>query len=138
MVKSIMTIKQIKEKAKKNSELKTYFKDFDMILIDDRITLKTASKELGGHAVIMKKKNFPFPISLSGEKAKVKQRFLEAFETTFLMIGKGAEFALKCAKTESQTSRRIVANILATAIESVSFIIYYSKQKNNSVKEISI
>lgn len=133
-----MTIKQIKEKGKKNSELKAFFKDFDMLLIDDRITMKTASKELGGHAVIMKKKNFPFPISLSGDKVKIKQRFMEAIESTFMMIGKGSEFVLKCAKTESQPSKKIVKNIMASAIEAISLIIYYSKQKSTSVKEISI
>jgi len=68
-VTKVVTIKQIKEEAKKNSEVKKYLNRFDLVLIDDRISLVKAAKDLGGHTAFLRKKHFPFPVRITGVDA---------------------------------------------------------------------
>ena len=47
--------------------MKQALNDFDSILIDSRINLAKAAKELGGgQSVLMRKRKFPFPVKLHG------------------------------------------------------------------------
>ena len=53
--------------AQNKNMLKQSIDEFDLILIDARINLQKASKELGmGMKIFQRKKKFPFPVKISG------------------------------------------------------------------------
>lgn len=63
---AVFGLKEYHQVNNKN-KLKQSLNEFDVILIDSRINLAKAAKELGGGAaVLMRKRKFPFPVKLSG------------------------------------------------------------------------
>ena len=62
-MKTILEIK--KEFADKQSKKKSYLSKFDLVLLDDRLSLNGTASALGGHQIVLKKRHFPFPVKIA-------------------------------------------------------------------------
>lgn len=103
--------------SKNKNEIKKALNDFDLILIDSRVSVQKAAKELGvGMNILMRKKLFPFPVKIHGANytaKKIADNIKEACEgCTHALIGGGKEFSFKIAKTESLDVKESVKNVI--------------------------
>ena len=119
-----------------------------MILVDQRINLIKAAKELGGGMqVFMRKRRVPFPVKVSGQDFTQKQ--LESSikhsveECTHLLISGGREFTFGCSKTESFSTKEGVKNTLHAIYQSICILIFcqntnQQENKHNRVETITL
>lgn len=85
-------------------------------MIDDRLSLPTVAKELGGQETLIKKRHFPIPVKISSEDTLLfKKNITETFETVAILLNGSAEFIVKCARTESMKKKEIVKNVMNCA-----------------------
>ena len=67
-----------------------YLNKYDLILLDERVNLGKAMKDLGGAATLLRKKHFPFPIKITGvDAATVKASLNEIYSTVGMLMGGG-------------------------------------------------
>ncbi len=139
-VSEIKTISEIKKDNAKGNLIKKYLNKFDLVLVDDRLSLTTLASALGGHTIVMKKRHFPMPVKITDQDStQIKKNLVEAFETVGLLLSSGQEYIVKCAKTESMTKKEAVKNVINCALKATSLIMFsQSKVKHNNIKEISL
>lgn len=109
----VYSVKEFSEeiRAEKNNKnlLKHRLNEFDLLLIDARINIAKAAKELGtGVQGLVRKRLFPFPVKLAGEssgamtQSLLVERIRKTVEnSTHLLLQGGKVFTLALAKTES-------------------------------------
>ena len=69
-VKNVQTVKDIQTECKsKGNLLKKYLNQFDLILLDDRLSLLRVAKELGSSETLLRKRHFPMPVQISNKNA---------------------------------------------------------------------
>ncbi|CDW78588.1 ribosomal l1 domain-containing protein 1-like [Stylonychia lemnae] len=141
-IKEIKTVIQVKKDCQngKGNVVKKYLNQFDMILIDDRLSSASVEKDLGGQGNLIKKRNFPIPVKINGlNTLEFKKVIQEASETVGLLLTGGNDFIVKCAKSESMTKKEIVKNVMQAALRAICLIIYSQKKiKNNGIKQIQL
>lgn len=127
--------------SKNKNEIKRALNDYDLILIDSRVSIQKAAKELGvGMNILMRKKQFPFPVKIHGQNysaKKISDNIKEAtVRCTHALIGGGKEFSFKIAKTESDI-KESVKNVIHGLFKCVC-IILYAQEKTTLHNHISL
>lgn len=84
-----------------------------MILLDDRINLKSAAHEFGGASVMLRKRSYPIPVKIHGEDAQsMKKNLIDAIQHFGMLLTGGQEFIVRIGKTESMGVKEIVKNVV--------------------------
>lgn len=142
----IATISEFKEFNK--NKLKQKLNDFDLVLVDQRINLMKASKELGGAVnLFMRKKKTPWPLKVAGDKFTTLQ-FEESVKQaingcTHALVSEGQEFTISIGKTESMTTKMTVKNAIQALFKFVCLVIWTINSSNevnkhNTVVSVSL
>ena len=129
--------------AAKKKNLKKFLNDFDLLLIDQRINLVRAAKELGGGMhLVMRKRKFPFPVKLSGPEwapkdveASVEQTIASS---TYMLLGGGKEFTFPIARTEDLSVKEGVKNVMQGLLRAASLIVFAQNGKKEANKYNSV
>lgn len=79
-------------------------------------------------------------VKISGvDSSQIKKNISEVYNSVGLLLSGGADFIIKCAKTESFTKKEIVKNVINCCFNTICLVFFsQSKEKHNSVKEISL
>ena len=97
-------------------------------MIDSRINLAKAAKELGGgHSILMRKKKFPFPVKLHGlnySNKTILENVSEAVKGSHVLLGGGKEFCCQAATTESLSVKDSVKNVVRAVLGLVCIVIF--------------
>lgn len=126
----LATVAEIQdEMAAKKKNLKKFLQDFDLVLIDQRINLLKAAKELGGGMhLVMRKRKFPFPVKLSGKEFGVRdvEKSIEQTieSSSYMLLGGGKEFSFPIARTEDLSIKDGVKNVMQGLLRAVSLIVF--------------
>ena len=129
-IQRVCTIKEVQQEVgSKKNVLKKYLNGFDFILIDARINIVKAAKELGGGMhVLMRKRQFPFPVKLSGQNIGqtdiIKNIQSLIVDSAHLLVSGGKDFTLACASTDALTTKESVKNIMQSLFKAVSIILH--------------
>ena len=112
-VKKVCTVRELHEEIEKNNNnffnknlLKKQLNSYDFILIDQRLNLVKAAKDLGGGMqILMRKRRFPFPVKLEGLSPKqlISSLSTPITSSAHLLLSGGKEFHLECATTAMPT-----------------------------------
>jgi len=86
----------------------------------------------------IKKSSLPMPVKVHGERDAIKKSLELAQQTTSLLLGKGPQYVLKVAKTERQSIKEQVKNVMNAVYRAVPLILHHDKKKFVGVKEVSI
>jgi hypothetical protein len=96
--------------------------EYDLILIDARINIQKACKELGsGMKIFQRKRKFPFPVNLSGTNNKLLKSSdlkhnIECLieNSSHLLIQGGKDFTYPCSliSEESLSTKEAVKNVM--------------------------
>ena len=131
------TIKEFQEYNK--NKLKHALNEYDLLLMDSRLNIQKAAKQLGGGMqTLMRKKKFPFPVKIHG--SNMIKNLKNVIQGTHFLLGGGKEFTCLCATTESLTIKDSVKNVMQTALKMVCLILFAQEkqQKHNFVEEINL
>ncbi len=125
---------KLESKGGKGNLVKKMLAKFDLILIDDRLSLRTVSKDLGSQ--LLRKRHVPIPVNLH-DSSKLSFNLQEPFSGCHLLLHPGQDFIVRCARTVALSKKEIVKNVMNAAMRACCLIIYaQSKVKHNSIKEI--
>ena len=137
-ITEIKTPNELKVEANggKGNLVKKMLAKFDLILIDDRLSLKTVSKDLGGQ--LLRKRFVPIPVNLS-TPTLLSKHLHESFLGCHLLLHPGQDFIVRCAKTASLSKKQIVKNVMNAAVRACCLVFYaQAAGKHNGVKEIQV
>jgi hypothetical protein len=119
--------------------LKGALNEYDLLLIDSRLNIQRAAKDLGGGMqILMRKKKFPFPVKIHG--SNFIKNIKESIKGSHFLLGGGKDFTCQCARTESLSVKDSVKNVMQSVFKIVCLVLFAQERnlKHNFIEEISL
>lgn len=133
-IQKTSTLQLLTKEYKKTGDMKKYISQFDLVVVDDRLSMKKVVKVLQMH----RKQFHPFPLKIKQEARLVGRDMQDILDSTCLLVHAGKEFDFRVSKTESITIKGSVKNIIQMTVMAVCIMMYGQTSRHNNVHEITL